>query len=187
MKHSKPLDSLIISVRGHRVILDTDLARLYGVATFRLNEAFKRNRNRFPEDFAFQLTADEFAKSKSKGVEPEGDAPNSSQIAMSSKVKKRHRGGAYLPWAFTEHGALMVANVVRSDKAIEMSVFVVRAFVQMREQIAANSEVLKRLAEVDKKLLEHDETLLTIWTQLEPLLAPPPEPKRRQIGFVTDP
>lgn len=79
----------------------------------------------------------------------------------------------------------MIANVLRSEKAIEMSVFVVRAFVQMRVQIAANAAVLKRLAEIDKKLLEHDETLLTIWTQLEPLL-PPPEPKKRQIGFVTE-
>lgn len=91
-----------------------------------------------------------------------------------------------MPWVFTEHGAIMAAMVLNSPEAITMSVYVVRAFVQMREQIVANAEVLKRLAEIDKKLLEHDDGLMAIWSQLEPLLVPPPEAPKRRIGFVTD-
>lgn len=91
-----------------------------------------------------------------------------------------------LPWVFTEHAAIMAAMILNSPEAITMSVYVVRAFVQMREQIAANASILKRLGEIDRKLLEHDEGLMAIWSKLEPLLAPPPEPKKRQIGFVTD-
>ena len=161
-------EQAILLLRGQKVMLDADLARLYGVPTHRFNEAFKRNRHRFPEDFAFQLTAHEFASLRS-------------QIAMSS-----HRGRRYLPWAFTEHGALMVANVLRNRRAVEMSVFVVRAFVRMREQIAANAAILKRLAEIDQTLLEHDQALRVLWAKLLPLLIPPlpqPEPPRKQIGF----
>jgi hypothetical protein len=162
------------------------------VPTFRFNEAFKRNRQRFPEDFAFQLTAEEFAAlrtpnssqiamSSSLPGESEDPLPNRSQFATSSR---KHRGAAYRPWAFTEHGALMAANILRSDRAVEMSVFVIRAFVRAREQLAANTAILKRLAEIDKNLLEHDSALRAIWTKLQPLLAPPPEPPPRRIkGF----
>jgi len=208
MKPKKPIETLILNVRGQKVILDADLAELYGVPTYRFNEAFKRNRHRFPGDFAFQLTAVEFADLKSQIVTArvqdiviQEDVSNSSQIAMSSAPvsknnpsrsqfaisSKRHRGAAYRPWAFTEHGALMAANVLHSKRAVEMSVFVIRAFVRIREHLVANAAILKRLAEIDKTLLEHDSGLRTIWTKLQPLLAPPTDPPPRRIkGFNPD-
>ena len=191
MKPKKPIESLILTLRNQKVILDADLAELYGVATYRFNEAFKRNRERFPDDFAFQLTAEEFAvlrapnssqtaMSSPQPVENEAGTPNWSQFTASSR---KHRGAAYRPWAFTEHGALMAANILRSEQAVELSVFVIRAFVRAREQLAANAAILKRLAEIDKTLLEQDSALRAIWTKLQPLLAPPPEPPKRRIGF----
>lgn len=106
------------------------------------------------------------------------DAAMRSQIATASKRNIRH-----LPFAFMEHGAIMAATVLNSAQAVTMSVYVVRAFMQMREQLAANAAILKRLAEIDKTLLEHDSALRAIWTKLQPLLAPPPETPRRHIGF----
>jgi len=198
VKPKKPIETLILNIRNQKVILDADLAELYGVPTKVFNQAFNRNRERFPDDFAFHLTAKEFAglrsqmtaanssqitMSSSQAVESEGSVPNWSQFVTSSK---KHRGAAYRPWAFTEHGAIMAATVLNSPEAVAMSVFVVRAFMQMREQLAANTAILKRLAEIDKTLLEHDSALRVIWTKLQPLLAPPPEPPRRRIGFNAD-
>ena len=136
----------------------------------------------------FQLTAQEWSNLKSQiatsSVEAsrnEHVATNWSQFVTSSK---RHRGAAYRPTAFTEHGAIMAATVLNSPEAVAMSVFVVRAFMQMREQLAANVAILKRRAEIDKTLLEHDSALRAVWTKLQPLLAPPPEPPRKRIkGF----
>ncbi len=162
-----PLSGRIFVIRDHRVILDADLARLYDVPTKRFNQAFKRNHTRFPDDFAFQLIAEEVEHLRS-------------QIVTSSLG---HGGRRYLPWAFTEHGALLAANILRSDRAVEMSVFVVRAFVKQRESLAANANILKRLAEIDKTLIEHDSALQILWKRLQPLLAPPPDPSRRRIGF----
>lgn len=163
-------EQLIQIIRGQRVILDADLARTYGATTTRLNQQVKRNANRFPDDFAFQLTADEFAG-----------------LMLQIATSKKGRGGRRkLPFAFTEHGAIMAATVLNSPEAVAMSVFVVRAFMQMREQLAANAAILKRLAEIDKTLLEHDSALRVIWTKLQPLLAPPPEKPRRRIGFNQD-
>jgi hypothetical protein len=162
-----PTDIPIREIRGQRVLLDSDLAAIYGVPTFRFNEAIQRNRQRFPADFMFQLT------------KAETDALIS-QIAMS----KSGRGGRRtLPYAFTEHGALQAANVLKSERAVAMSVYVIRAFVQMREQIAANAAILKRLAEIDKTLLEHNDALRVIWRELQPLLSPPPDPPKPKIGF----
>jgi hypothetical protein len=96
---------------------------------------------------------------------------------------RSHGGRRHLPWAFTEHGALMAANILRSERAVQMSVFVVRAFVRLREQIAANSAILKRLAEIDKSLLQHDAALRDVYQKLLPLLQPPPAPAKRRIGF----
>ena len=180
------LEPLILRVRGHRVVLDADLARLYGANTSRFNEAFKRNRHRFPADFAFQITPEELEalrsqSATSKTLTHDFLRDNSSQFAMSS-----HRGRRYLPWVFTEHGALMAANILRSDRAVQMSVFVVRAFVRLREQVAANTAILKRLAEIDKTLLEHDSALRDVYQKLLPLLQPPADPPKRRIGFHTD-
>ncbi len=157
----------ILTLRGQKVSLDTDLAGLYGVEVKRLNEQVKGNHDRFPEDFAFQLQPDE------------ADALRS-QIATS----KTGRGGRrYLPYAFTEHGAIMAATVLNSQKAVEMSVFVVRAFVKLREQLLATSELAKRLAEVEKDLLTHDAALRDLYQKIRPLLLPAPALARKSIGF----
>jgi ORF6N domain len=188
MKPRKPIESLIFTLRGQKVILDADLAELYGVQTKVFNQAVKRNADRFPEDFMFRLTGLEWSNLKSQIVtsssevsQKEDITPNWSQFVTSS-----YGGRRKLPFAFTEHGAIMAATILNSPEAIAISVFVVRAFMQMREKLAGNAEILKRLAEIDKTLLEHNSALRAIWERLQPLLAPPPEPTRRRIGFKTD-
>ena len=204
MNELKPIEPLILTLRGQRVILDADLAEIYGVPTKRLNEQVKRNADRFPEDFMFQLTAQEWdnlksqiATSSSEVVGNKGDESLRSQIATlkqsvgdetdksnwSQIATSSHGGRRKLPYAFTEHGAIMAATVLNSPEAVAMSVFVVRAFVLMRERLAANTEILRRLAEIDKTLLEHNGALAVIWEQLQPLLSPPPDPPRKKIGF----
>lgn len=185
-----PLEPLIVRVRGQRVILDADLARLYGVTTGALNQAVRRNAERFPEDFAFQLNLTEVANLKSQivtssqqGIDFIDKKLNRSQSVTGSQ---RHRDPRFSPWAFTEHGALMAANILRSPHAVQMSVFVIRAFVRLREQVAANTAIIKRLAEIDKTLLQHDTALRDIYQKLLPLLQPEPEPRKRRIGFITD-
>jgi hypothetical protein len=175
----EPLEPLILSIRGPRVILDADLARIYGVATRVLNQAVRRNIHRFPRDFAFQLTSTEIAEQRTE-VEVKTIMRNRSQIVTGSQ---KHRDPRFRPWVYTEHGALMAANVLRSRRAVQMSVYVIRAFVRLREQIGANQAILKRLAEIDKTLLQHDTALRDIYRKLLPLLQPPPEPPRRRIGF----
>ncbi|MGA3266967.1 MAG: ORF6N domain-containing protein [Verrucomicrobiota bacterium] len=183
MKPKKPIESLILTIRDQRVILSPDLADVYGVETRALIQAVKRNAERFPEDFIFQLTAGEFSALKDAGqVSGDGRASLRSQIV----ILEPGRHAKYPPHALTEHGAIMAATVLNSPEAVAMSVFVVRAFMQMRERLAANAAILKRLAEIDKTLLEHDSALRTIWTKLQPLLAPPPEPPKRRIGFNAD-
>jgi hypothetical protein len=162
----EPVEPLIREIRGERVILDTDLARVYGVPTFRFNEAVKRNLERFPADFRFQLTPDE-------------TAVLTSQIAMS----KPGRGGRRtLPYAFTEHGAIMAANVLNSPRAVEMSIYVIRAFIKIRAALAGQADMARRLAEIEKTLIGHDAALRDLYNKIRPLLLPP-EPKRREIGF----
>ncbi len=151
----------ILSIRGQRVVLDSDLAKIYGVTTGRFNEAVKRNAKRFPEDFMFQLTVEEHAALKS-------------QIAILKHGRGQHR--KYRPRVFTEHGALMAASVLNSKRAIAMSIFVIRAFVEWREKLTANAAILKRLAEIDRDLIVQDAALQDIYEKLLPLLAPPPEP-----------
>jgi hypothetical protein len=169
MSNNAPLEDLILTVRGHKVLLDADLAGIYGVPTKRLNEQVKRNIERFPEDFRFQLT----------GEEAEAAQRSRSQFA----TLNRGQNIKYLPHAFTEHGAIMAATVLNSPEAVKMSLFVVRAFVKMREQLAANAGILKRLATIDRTLLDHDDALRLLWRKLQPLLAPPPDPPRKEIGF----
>jgi phage regulator Rha-like protein len=172
------VDDVILTIRGHKVILDRDLAMLYGVEVKRLNEQVKRNRDRFPDDFAFQLTLQEVTNLKSQ-IATASAQRSRSQIA----TLKRGHNIKYRPYAFTEHGAIMAATVLNSSKAVEMSVFVVRAFVKMREQLLATATLAKRLAEVETLLLTHDSTLRDLYQKIRPLLLPPPEPAKTKIGF----
>jgi hypothetical protein len=153
--------------------IDADLAELYAVPTKRLNEQVKRNAERFPEDFVFRLTAKEL------------EALNRSRFATGSQ---KHRDPRFTPFAFTEHGAIMAANVLNSPRAVEMSVYVVRAFVRLREVIASNKELAKRLdeleARIERKLSTHDQAISGILDAIRQLMAPPPVSKKRPIGFV---
>lgn len=160
------MDAVIHLIRGQRVMLDSDLAAIYQVTTKRLNEQLKRNLKRFPQDFAFQLTAEEFANLKS-------------QIATS---KKGRGGRRYQPWVFTEHGAIMLASVLNSDVAVQASVRVVRAFVRLREMVAANAQLATKLAELERRLDSHDEAIVDLFAALKRLLEPDARPKR-EIGF----
>ncbi len=179
------LDSLILTLRGQKVILDADLAGIYGVLTKVLNQAIKRNADRFPDDFMFQLKAGEWRNLKSQiatsSLEYQEDQPDTQDRSQIVTGSQKHRGT--LPYAFTEHGALMAANVLNSPEAAKMSVYVVRAFIKQRELLMAQSDVLKKLAQIDAKLLEHDDDLRVIWQELQPLLNPPPIPPKPQIGF----
>jgi hypothetical protein len=166
---SPDIDSLIIEVRRQKVILDADLALIYRTPTKRLNEQVKRNTRRFPPDFMFRLSAEETASWQY----------SRSQIA----TLNRGQNIKYRPYAFTEHGALMAANILHGPRAVAMSVYVIRAFVKMREETAANAAILKRLAEIDKTLLIHDTALREIVQKLRPLLEPPPTPPKPEIGF----
>ena len=189
---SKPDEPRIVTVRGQRVILDADLAQTYGVETRVLNQAVKRNVARFPSDFAFQLTTAEAEALRSQIVTLEiseagddaGAAALRSQIAMLKKGRGQHR--KFQPWVFTEHGALMAANILRSARAVEMSVYVVRAFIRQREMLATSAEILRKLELIDHRLLAHDQALVIVWEKIKELMRPsptlPPKPKPR-IGF----
>ena len=176
---SAPIESRILLVRGQRVMLDVDLARLYGVPTKRLNEQIRRNTERFPADFAFRLTADEWECLRS-------------HFATLKAGRGQHR--KYLPLAFTEHGALMAANVLSSRRAIEASLFVVRAFVRLREVLATHKELARKLEELERKTealaLGHDTLAASTRAQFKEVidalraLMTSPEPKKRPIGFV---
>jgi ORF6N domain len=171
----------IHTLRGQRVVLDSDLGALFGVTTIAFNQAIKRNAGRFPEDFAFQLNREDVANLRSQIVISSSETARSlrSQIV----TLKAHGGRRYLPWAFTEHGAIMAATILRSPRAVAMSVYVVRAFVRMREELMTSAAIFKRLAQIDKKLLEHDVVLQDVVEKLLPLLNPAPDPPKRRIGF----
>ena len=168
MTQIEEVDAKIHLIRGQRVMLDSDLAAIYGVSTGALNQALKRNPVRFPMDFAFQLTPDEFAALIS-------------QIAIS---KKGRGGRRKLPWVFTEHGAIMLAAVLNSERAVEMSVFVVRAFVQMRELLLGNKQLAAKLTALEERVGGHDEVIADLITAIRQLLEAPAEEKpKREIGF----
>lgn len=160
------IEPLILTLRGQRGILDTHLSDIYGVQTKVLNQAVKRNVERFPDDFMFRLSEEEKI-----------------EVVTNCDHLQKLKFSPQLPFAFTEHGAIMAASILNSPEAVAMSVFIVRAFVQMRERLAVNADILKRLAEIDTALLEHDQALRVIWQNLQPLLDPPPDPRRRKIGF----
>ena len=156
-------------------MLDSDLAAIYGVTAKRLNEQLKRNRPRFPDDFAFQLTVQEFTNLKS-------------QIATSSLrsqfvTSRSHGGKRKLPWVFTEHGALMLESMLNSEIAVQASVRVVRALVRLREMVAANAQLAAKLQELERRLDSHDEGIANLFAALKQLLEPSEPTKRREIGF----
>ena len=163
-----PIERMILVVRNERVILDRDLASLYGVTTSALNQAVVRNAGRFPEDFSFLLNNKEVANLKSQNV-----------ISSSG-----HGGRRTAPQAFTEHGAIMAANVLRSDRAVKMSVFVVRAFVKLREMVATNARLSAKLRELEQRVDTHDQALSDIIATIRELVEPFVEDrKKRRIGF----
>ena len=167
---TKRVDSRILLLRGQKIILDSDLAELYGVPSKRLNQQVTRNVHRFPTDFRFRLSRSEFENLRL-------------QFATSSLA---HGGRRYLPYAFTEHGAIMAATVLQSKRAIQMSIFVVRAFVRMREALAANQQIVAKLLELEQRLENHDGTIQELVAAIRELMIPPP-PNRRRIGFQTPP
>ncbi|MDA8304623.1 MAG: ORF6N domain-containing protein [Deltaproteobacteria bacterium] len=163
------IESKIYLICGKKIMLDSDLAELYAVSTKRFNEQVRRNIERFPSDFMFQLTKEEYDSLRS-------------QIATLKQERGQHR--KYLPYAFTEHGAIMAATILNSPKAIEMSVFVVRAFVKLREILSTNKELIHKLNELDKKYEKHDKDIKIIIETIRQLMSPPEKPERK-IGFKT--
>jgi hypothetical protein len=155
----------ILLARGQKVILDSDLAGLYGVTTKRLNQQVKRNHERFPADFVFQLNAEEHEALRL-------------QIATLKSGRGEHR--KYPPYVFTEHGAIMAASVLNSPRAIQVSVHVVRAFVRLREVLATHKDLARKLEELEKK---YDAQFSAVFDAIRQLMAPPPETKKRRIGF----
>jgi cell division septum initiation protein DivIVA len=160
------IESRIFVIRGQKVMLDADLAELYGVETKRLNEQVRRNSERFPEDFMFQLTAEEFENLKS-------------QFATSSWGGRRK-----LPFAFTEHGAIMAASVLNSTRAIEISVHVVRAFVHLRELVSTHKELSQQLNQLERKVGAHDRAIAELINAIRQLMTPLDSKKKRPIGFA---
>ncbi len=167
-------------IRGHKVLLDSDLALLYGVATKVLNQAVKRNRERFPDDFMFQLNADETGFLRLQFVTLEKERrTNWSQIVTSSE---KHRGKRYRPYAFTEQGIAMLSSVLKSDRAIKVNIAIMRAFVKLRQLLNVNRELAKKFSELEQRVGKHDEDITAILEAIRQLMAPPEKP-RREIGF----
>ena len=169
------LESAIHFIRGQRVMLDSDLAVIHGVTTKRLNEQLKRNRLRFPPDFAFQLTVQEFRNLKSRIA--------TSSLRSQFGTSSSHGGKRKLPLVFTEHGALMLASVLNSEIAVQASVRVVRVFVRLREMVAANAQLAAKLQELERRLDSHDEGIANLFAALKQLLEPSEPTKRREMGF----
>jgi hypothetical protein len=179
------IEQAIFLIRGQKVLLDADLALIYGVPTKVLNQAVKRNSRRFPSDFLFRLTAEELESIQSQIAA----GSNRSQIAAGSQ---KHRDPRFLPYAFTEHGAIMAANVLNSPRAVQMSVFVVRAFVKMRGVFADTRDLARKLAALEKELKGrldvHEAAIVTVLQRVMDILDPPPAPPRPpkpRIGFRT--
>lgn len=179
------LTPLIFFIRGEKVLLDADLAALYGVAAKALNQAVKRNRERFPEDFCFQLTAKEWTALKDAMVLPQAQVPqnqgsdaNWSQFVTSSK---RHRGAPYRPYAFTEQGVAMLSSVLRSSRAVEVNIAIMRTFVQLRRLMDSNRGLAIKIEAMEKK---YDEQFATVFEAIKNLIAEDEAAKpRRRIGF----
>ncbi len=159
------VERIILLIRCQKVILDSDLAKLYGVSTKRLNEQVRRNRDRFPNDFMFQLTREEKAK-----------------VVANCDHLSRLKFSSTFPHAFTEHGAIMAASILNTPRAIEASIFVVRAFVKLRELLATHKELAQKLVDLEQRLEDHDEQIQDIFEAIRQLMAPP-ERTQKKIGF----
>lgn len=160
------IEHRITLIRGERVILDADLAKLYGVTTKAMNQQCKRNIDRFPDDFRFRLTRHE-----------------RDEVVTNCDHLKRLRFSTSMPFAFTEHGTIMAANVLSSPQAVKISVFVVRAFVKLRETIAAHRELASKLGELEGRVDKHDRHIAALFEAIRQLMSPPPGKKRKPIGF----
>ena len=165
---SGKIENKILLIHGHRVIIDRDIAELYGVTTKRLNEQVKRNKKKFPADFMFKLTVKEKA-----------------EVVANCDHLKKLKFSPTLPYAFTEHGALMLATVLNSPKAIETSIFIVRAFIHLREILTSHKELAIKFKELELKIESHDEQISAIFEAINRLLIPPDPPKKK-IGFTLD-
>lgn len=194
----------IVTVRGQRLILDVDLAAIYGVKTGRLNEQVKRNADRFPPDFMFRLTQEEFAAlaphvtaASVQPVDNKNDnacrsrltATETTSDMRSQNATASKRNARFLPFAFTEHGAIMAATVLNSPRAVQMSVFVVRAFIRMRAALANTQELAQKLAALEKEIKTrldiHESAIVDTLRRLMDIIDPPalPEPPTKEIGF----
>ena len=162
------VESKILLIRGYKVMLDTDLARLYGVTTKRLNEQVKRNIRRFPPDFMFQLSIEEATSSRSQFA----------TLKQGQNIK-------YLPYVFTEHGVAMLSSVLNSERAIQVNIAIMRAFSKLRQIFATHKELAGKLNELEKKLNKHDEDILVIFEAIRQLMEPPPAKARVITGFKT--
>ena len=160
------VESIIFLVRGQKVILDRDLAQLYGVTTGNLNKAVKRNIDRFPNDFMFQLTPEEYKS-----------------LRFRFGIFKKGQHSKYLPYAFTEQGVAMLSSVLRSKRAIEVNIAIMRAFVQLRKMIDSHAELSRKLSDLKRKLGDHDEQIQAIFEAIRQLMAPP-DNKVKKVGFT---
>jgi hypothetical protein len=182
---------MIRTIRGVRVMLDRDLAKIYGVPTKAFNQAVKRNRARFPEDFMFRLTREE-AKALQASRSQNVTSSQRKELLRSQTVTSNQRGGPrYPPYAFTEYGALMAANILNSARAVQMSIFVVRAFAKMRAALRGSRELARKLASLEKKLTGrlnvHEAAIVQVLQEVMQILnppPPPPEPPKPRIGFT---
>jgi hypothetical protein len=162
------IEQMILLIRAQRVVLDADLAALYAVPTKAFNQAVKRNLHRFPSDFMFRLTTEEKA-----------------QVVTNCDHPRKLKFSPVLPLAFSEHGAIMAATVLNSPRAIAVSVYVVRAFVRLREAMISHQGFSTKLAELESKLVEHDEKFAQVFDAIRKLMQPAPVPPKRRIGFST--
>ena len=160
------IENRILLIRDEKVIIDADLAEFYGVSTKRLNEQVKRNKGRFPDDFMFQLAPAEKA-----------------EVVANCDHLENLKYSKALPYAFTEHGAIMAAGVLNTSRAIEISVFIVRAFIKVRQMVAGHKDLQRKIAQIEMRLTDHDEQIIELVNLIKQLLNPEPPPKKRRIGY----
>jgi len=166
---AEKIEQRILMIRDEKVVIDADLAEFYGVPTKRLNEQVKRNKDRFPKDFMFQLTADE-----------------KSEVVAKCDHLEKLKFSKILPYAFTEHGAIMAASILNSPQATEAGIFIVRAFVKLRQAITGYKELTWKISQIERQLSGHDNQIAAIIQTIKKLIQPTPVPKKRRIGFNTD-